>query len=254
MNSQHEDVHDQVGAYVLDALAPDEQTTFEEHLAGCDQCQVEVAELRQVVDVLPLAVEVAEPAPALRERILSQARAETGDRPVLTSIPGGSPRQEASKPAHSWLRSREVWIAAVAAVLIVALGVANLQLRSSKSQQTASERDVVTALAHGATVTRLSPTQFAPGASASLIQPRSGNGYLVVAGLPKTEAPRVYELWFIRNAVPSSAGTFTYVGTSAQVVPVQMSSHGYSTTAVTNEPRPSPRPRGYAVLAGRIGA
>jgi hypothetical protein len=132
--------------------------------------------------------------------------------------------------------------------------VANFQLRNSHSQSNSSERDIVVALARGASVTRLSGTSFAPQASASLIQPRSGNGYLVVAGLPSTRAQRVYELWFVRRSVPTPAGTFTYTGSSVQVVRVPLSSRGYALTAVTDEAHAVPAPTGHAVLSGKLGA
>lgn len=53
--------HDLAAPYVLDSLSADERTAFEEHLAGCDICQLEVADLRRVLDLLPDAL-VAAPA------------------------------------------------------------------------------------------------------------------------------------------------------------------------------------------------
>ena len=86
---------DQVGAYVLDALDPEERAAFENHLRGCSMCQAEVAELRQVVDVLPLAADVAEPPSALRGRIMDAVRDDIGDRPDLVPL---QPRPEAPAP------------------------------------------------------------------------------------------------------------------------------------------------------------
>jgi anti-sigma factor RsiW len=40
-----ETLHGLTAAYALDALDPEERDAFEEHLAGCERCRVEVAEL-----------------------------------------------------------------------------------------------------------------------------------------------------------------------------------------------------------------
>ena len=84
--------HDAVGAYLLDALAEDERRAFAAHLAGCADCQREVAELAPAVGALPrlwaMALDEDLPAGAefgndgadlapsagLRDRILAMAR------------------------------------------------------------------------------------------------------------------------------------------------------------------------------------
>ena len=53
------DVHTLTGPYVLDALPEDERAQFEAHLAGCDFCSTEVAELREAA--VKLATQVATP-------------------------------------------------------------------------------------------------------------------------------------------------------------------------------------------------
>lgn len=56
------EVHSLTGAYACDALEPGERAAFELHLAVCPTCAQEVAELRETVGLL--AVAVAEPPPA----------------------------------------------------------------------------------------------------------------------------------------------------------------------------------------------
>ena len=55
--------HVDVGAYALGVLDEQGARDFEEHLAGCDACAVELERLLPVVALLPPAVAVA-PAPA----------------------------------------------------------------------------------------------------------------------------------------------------------------------------------------------
>src|SRR5436190_10486220 len=67
----HSEIEDLLGAYVLDACEPDEMAAVEAHLAECDRCAAEVADFRNVVELLG-AVE-AEPPPAHVEAALLAA-------------------------------------------------------------------------------------------------------------------------------------------------------------------------------------
>ena len=69
-------VHELSAGYALDALDPEEREAFEEHLAGCPECQQELAAFWDVAAALALAADSPAPSPELRERILSEARAE----------------------------------------------------------------------------------------------------------------------------------------------------------------------------------
>ncbi|MGH2535755.1 MAG: anti-sigma factor domain-containing protein [Thermomicrobiales bacterium] len=101
--------HDAVGAYVLDALPEEERLAFVAHLASCADCQREVAELRPVVSLLPLVLELDPvpqlagdetdaadvPAPSgdLRGRILAAVRDEQTADHLATPVeePPGTP-------------------------------------------------------------------------------------------------------------------------------------------------------------------
>src|SRR5262249_60265960 len=78
------DAHSLVAPYALDALDHDEEREFEEHLAGCERCREELAGLREAAASLAYAAPGPSPPPALKERILDQARAE---RPHGVSLP-----------------------------------------------------------------------------------------------------------------------------------------------------------------------
>jgi anti-sigma factor RsiW len=72
----NEELHDLTAAYALDALGPDERRAYEEHLAGCEHCRGDLAELGETVGALALAAEGPAPPDALRDRILVAAREE----------------------------------------------------------------------------------------------------------------------------------------------------------------------------------
>lgn len=246
--------HDLVGAYVLDALSPEEQRVFEAHLRTCPSCRQEVAQLRPVVDVLPLALDAVEPPAELGARIIAAARADVpGGRPAVL-LGGGTPPSQ----ARTWGTS--VWLSAAAAVLIVALGLWNLRLQSQMhNMQTADafRQDVLSAVARGATVSPVAGTPTMPGATAALVQPR-GNApaYLIVRGMPPPPAGKVYEMWFMRSGKAYPAGTFGTGGTGTSVFQLSGPATGSALAAVTMEPGPSggPTPTGPKVLIGKIKA
>ena len=72
----NQDLHEQVGAYALDALDGDDRRAFEEHLAGCERCRGDLAGLTETAGALGLAADAAEPPNGLRDRILAAAREE----------------------------------------------------------------------------------------------------------------------------------------------------------------------------------
>jgi Anti-sigma-K factor rskA, C-terminal/Putative zinc-finger len=104
--------HDAIGAYLLGALPDDEQREFEQHLAGCESCQRELAELRPVAALLPRiyddlmveaenGLESAAPGETVKTEILARAEVEKverveevdeaeGEQPVeTTEVPDG---------------------------------------------------------------------------------------------------------------------------------------------------------------------
>jgi anti-sigma-K factor RskA len=265
LNEQQHYEEDMVGAYALDALEGDELEAFEAHLPACASCRAEVAELRQVVDVLPLAVERVEPPVDLRARILRDA---TGDGPhALAVLPGGrdDPSRATRARRFPQLDQRTTLFAlAAAAVLVLALGVWNVALQTGGggSTPTADYRPVLAALTSGASVSPVAPTSAGFRAHAALIQPRHARtAYFVVTDLPKAPTDEVYQLWLMRGpptpqAKPVSAGVFSSSGTGTQVVKLPISSRGYTLTAVTVEhgPNGSRGPTTKPILLGRLTA
>ena len=67
---------DDAGSYVLRALPDDEHERFEAHLATCEECRREVADLQVAADTLPLAAVQVDPPPELRDRIMAVVRSE----------------------------------------------------------------------------------------------------------------------------------------------------------------------------------
>ncbi|MBK3637931.1 zf-HC2 domain-containing protein, partial [Streptomyces sp. MBT97] len=94
MNTTAE-LHSLTGAYALHALSDDEHEAFERHLAHCEPCAQESAELSATAARLGLAAS-ATPLPVLRERVLRRITT------VRQEAPGGP---EPSRSGGARLRS-----------------------------------------------------------------------------------------------------------------------------------------------------
>lgn len=170
-------LHDLTAAYALDALEPDDARAYEQHLAGCERCQDELASLAAAAGSLAYAVLPVEPPPALRARILQAAHEE---RPDVVPF---RPRVRVSRPLAA--------VAAVAACAAVGLGVWNVLLHNDLNNAQEALRGVPLT-----------------GASGSVVVGAGGSGALVVTNLASAPAGKTYEAWVIKNGKALPAGTF----------------------------------------------
>ena len=90
---------DDVGSYVLRALPDDEHERFEAHLATCEDCRREVAELQVAADTLPLAAVQVAPPPELRDRIMAIVRSEA-ELLNAAEARADEPRRDAGRQAR----------------------------------------------------------------------------------------------------------------------------------------------------------
>jgi anti-sigma factor RsiW len=68
---------DDIPAFALGALDPEEALQVREHLARCPSCRAEVAAYHAVVGLLCYAIPPQEPPAQLRERILTHIAVDT---------------------------------------------------------------------------------------------------------------------------------------------------------------------------------
>jgi anti-sigma-K factor RskA len=213
-----EAIHDLTSAYALDALDADETAEFEEHLRHCERCQAELAELQEVTSALAYGAPTALAPPALRDRILEQARTE---RSNVVPFPQK--------------RTRTTWAlgaaAAVAAAAAIGLGIWAAMLHSDlgneRSAHSRMEEAIAIVAAPGTRHVDLA------GANGSLAVARSGRAVLVMPDLRKAPAGKTYEAWVIQGSKPSPAGLFA--GGRDTVVPLSRLVAPGSVVAVTVE-------------------
>ena len=261
--SDHEELRNQLGAFVLGALGPAEQAEVRTHLAVCDECAAEVRALRPVVDALARSTEPVDPPAAVRQRLLSSI-----------ATPAAPEATRAAKPLMVTTSPSVLpWLAAAASlVLAAALGVYASQLRGrvqtleqelreailqvqAGERQTAQARLVATNAQRQLSViaapdvaqVALKGQAVAPQASARALWSRSRGLLLSASNLPALPPGRTYQLWVISGKMPpisdgwifqtdASGGVMTMFTTPATLpVPTAMAvsieSDGGSTTA-----------------------
>jgi anti-sigma-K factor RskA len=206
-------LHDLTAAYALDALDTDDARRYEAHLARCERCQGELAELSESAGALAYAPEAPMPSAELRARILDRAKAE---RPNVVPL---RPR---------WLRP-VIAAAAVAACLAVGLGLWAVSLSGKLDRReaalTAHER-VAQILAQPGSRT----ISFSRG---TLVVAPDGKGALVLNRLADPGSDRTYEAWVADGGAPQPAGLFD--GGTTIAVPLEQPVRNGATVMVTEE-------------------
>lgn len=219
-----EDLEELSGAYVLDAITPEERQEADEHLAQCPKCTQLIKELRSVVDFLPLTVPQVEPSPALKERILSaindkNSTATPASQPIpITARP---PAERPTPIRRQPVRRRSAWqrwgtpVVAAAAVLffllsggLTAWNISLQQQQNSLQQQNIVLQQRVNSIAGNA------PTSYSIKGVAAGSQitgnvtyfPQQDITVIKIQGLRKTEGTQVYQGWLIQGKQPVSIG------------------------------------------------
>ncbi|HEU4327085.1 MAG TPA: anti-sigma factor [Roseiflexaceae bacterium] len=259
-----DEILDLLTAYALDALEPEEIARVDSLLEQHPEWHQTLAELRATAALLPYGLPQAEPPPSLRRRTLDHA---TGRAPRL-------PLQRPAAPLRRWLLA----LGGLAAVALLAAGLAWAQLGAAQTELARTQADLATARAEltraqadlaaaqsaqrrVAEVLALSEplvTMSGPGGRGTVLRAPSGET-LVAAQLPQLAQGRVYQLWLIQGSgAPVSGGTFTVdeqgfgllrLGTTA------LSPLAADTFAITDEPAGgSPGPTTTPLVAGQQSA
>ena len=214
--SEHMEVRDLLGPYVMGALGPEEEREVEDHIEGCAPCREEARDLRLAHERLAdLAGTAQTPPHELKSRVLR-----------------GMPRRH----------TRRVPLAAAAAVLCVLALLGVLYSTGFFGPQ-----EVASAT--------LTPTTVAPDAGGKIRVYGSGenmNVRLEAWGMPPCKSDEYYELWFVEGNERVSGGSFT-VGQSGRVE-VAMNApklaRAYPQVGVTKETTPGDAGASHVKMLG----
>lgn len=243
-------------AYALGALDAEELRELQAHLStDCVVCEAELAARRADVEQLAASLPAVEPSETTRRRVLQR---------VEESIPS---------------RRASYRIAAVLAVGLLALGWLYVQLKGEVEQLALARNQDAARLAAlqsdlAETRSELERLQLADGIVASpsrafvtlaglgqageafgqaFVEPNERRAVFYAYGLRPTEEGRTYQLWFISNGTPVSAGLFQVDerGRAMLLVEDVAPVESIEAWAVTVEPEGGvPQPTGPMVLKG----
>jgi len=244
-NLNHEAMDAMAVGYALSALEPREQTTFVEHLETCLRCQRTVAEASSIGGALATSVPVPAPAPALRGRVLEAALAarpagtRAVDRPPVAppvvapepepptppAEPPAAPQPPESaadvvpirtgKARHASAKRRpgRLILAAIAAVLVVAIGAGFVSVVRDRNHQRslAEQREQsLSSLLHSSPVTvQIADLKTKKPLGTVLANPTSVS--FVTSTLPQNDPTKTYVLWGLTSATdkhPVALGAF----------------------------------------------
>jgi len=251
-----------LAAHALTALDAGEAASLEAHLENCADCRAELNAWEATTALLALDVEPVEPPARLRASILASAyayREDREDRSVDKSVRAVAteskilPFERPPKPIWASLGS----IGAIAALLVLAVSLVvlltlwrqNRALREELAHVTREMQQAETKLEHERSIVamltapdshmaKLSGTNMAPGAHATLAYDKNGRAMLMAEGLPAAPAGMAYQLWFIVGNKPMPGKVFktesSGAGTLADKVPAE--ALNAAVFAVTLEP------------------
>ncbi|WP_328744022.1 anti-sigma factor [Streptomyces sp. NBC_00285] len=198
------DLHRLTGAYALHALSDEENASFERHLAGCEPCAQESAELGATAARLGLAVATAA-APALREQVLHRITTVRQEAP-------GTPARVLAVRAGLRARLLSRWALAACLAAAAALGGTTLwqhqraEEAGAQARQVSRTSDEIAAVL-AAPDARTRAAGLAGGATGAVVVSRSRDrAVFVVSGMDRPPSGRVYQLWFDDGGTMRSAG------------------------------------------------
>lgn len=193
MNMRDDDITiepmDQLELYVLDLLDDDEIRDVEALIARDPAAQQRVAELRGTLGTLPFGLEPMDPPAGLRDRILDEARAETGVTPV---------EEEHAPEEPTRLFGSALWGLAAAAIIAIAF-IAVLALAAGNGPGDFQTYPIAT-------------TEAATGPVSGQVRFRQGSeqAILDLTGLENPPQNLVYQVWLISGDNPPTPNiTFT---------------------------------------------
>lgn len=220
--SEHNRWSEDLAAYMLGALEPDEVTEFERHLEGCDRCREEMRWLEPAVQTLPEAVERQEAPPALREALMTEVREDVRE---------AESRAREARPRRRWLLKPAAGFAVVA--LLVA-GVLGYEVGKDDSGSGDGGASTIVRQVGGMTVT--------------MVQEGDG-GKLELAGVPQPPEDKVFEAWVEREGKVEAVPALIVPDRNGHAETTIADMSGVEAVMVTVEPRGgSEMPTGETVM------
>jgi anti-sigma-K factor RskA len=224
------ELHALAGAFVLDAVTPDERDGFTAHLGQCVQCRTDVAELRETAARLGTAQAVTPPS-ELRAATLRAARQTSQLAPALPgpALLGGA------LPGRARPRLPRM-LAAAAVVALIVTGVALGTHYADESGRPGRPSGLIEAVLDAPdAVMRTAPV--GTGGLAVVVTSRHEDmGVFMAHGLRALPTSRRYEVWLMGPRGDREAGLLTVRGHGMARPVLVGPMHPGDMVAVTIEP------------------
>ncbi|MGH9174587.1 MAG: anti-sigma factor [Vicinamibacterales bacterium] len=242
MSHSHDTFSDDLAAYALGSLEPEDAARLERHLRDCAGCRQALREYDEVMRLLPLGLPPAEPSPGARRELIHRLRV-------------AHDAQRRDSPPGWWPRLR---VQALTVVAVVAFVLAGAAVWSQFNRDNGDDAAAIVENLRDEPDTRivaLRGSEAAPQAVGQLVfQPGESRAGLVVSGLPPLPGDRAYQLWFIQpDDSRIDGGVFSVDEAGKAIVVIDAPAaydYGWS-CGVTEEPAAgSPQPTGRNVLRG----
>src|SRR6185369_11687074 len=207
--SDHNRWSEDLAAYMLGALEPDEVAEFERHLAGCEYCRRERRWFEPAVQSLPESIERQEPPPQLRAALMAEVRSDA----------------QAQAPPRTQKRRSWSWFArpamAFAVVILAVAVVAGYEIGKGGSSDSGSAT-VLTTSEHGIEVKMVT---------------EGDGGTLHLANLHQLPPDKVLEAWVRREGTVEPVPALLVPDRKGQAETTIADMSGVDTVMVTEEPQ-----------------
>ncbi|HVU10356.1 MAG TPA: anti-sigma factor [Phototrophicaceae bacterium] len=260
-----------IPAYSVGATDPDETALVERLLPDCPEVAAELEAYQAMAQALMYTVPRSQPPAALHDKLMAAARASSS--PSMTVRPAQpAPAIPAPVPQPTLVsRPRPVNRIILAAALIAAalLVISNVywvtqvsNLNSQQQTMTAllrNQEDALTSLGTGKAnrVQLVSTSGTSGGVLATVLwTPQSPTALIYTDTLPQLSAGKTYQLWFIQDSKPVSAGIFSLdqLGVGVLVFNLDHPMSDYSAVAISTEPAGgSSQPTSTPIAAAQLG-
>ena len=183
--SDHDNFYEDIPAFMLGVLDPEEARALERHAEDCERCKNELRWLTPAVRALPETVNREAPPPELRARLMAEVRSDVAEL-------GGAEPAAASERAGlgAWLRGLHVggltWkpLAGFAAAILIVAAFAGYEVgNNGGSGGTAAPQ-----------FSQVGPQKEPSGITATVVQ-RGDRGAIKLTGVQTLPKGRVLEAW-----------------------------------------------------------
>ena len=244
----HLNIEDLLGVYALDAVDEDERRIVDQHISVCPRCRSEVEGYWEVAAML--AGDAHHAPQQVWDQIVSELTAEAPPMKLAPVVPI-SMKQETKQERSSTTSRTSLWLAGVAAAVVVVLGagvaVQSTRLSSAEAELAAREQQVASLAA----TLQAEPLDQAVNAALSdpaaqvvsltadasfdamlIVLLPDGTGYVVQNSLDPLPADATYQLWAVVDGKVISAGV---LGNQPEVVPFHLDPGGLEGLVITRE-------------------